>query len=112
MTHNSNIHAEQSTGQTIPQDPLTFLSWLYGDDAPGWLTISTFNNQPTQWFEACRLEDIAIYCQAIARRYNCLFLRSGCAKSTFRTGGARVPMWWEFLAFGSTGHQACRTHQG
>jgi predicted P-loop ATPase len=73
MTHNSNIHAEQSTGQTIPQDPLTFLRWLYGDDAPGWLTISTFDTQPTQWFPAHQLEQVATYSQAIARRYNCYF---------------------------------------
>ena len=73
MTHESNIHAEQSTGQTIPQDPLTFLRWLYGTEAPGWLTISTFDHQPTQWFPAHQLEQVATYCQAIARRYNCYF---------------------------------------
>jgi hypothetical protein len=50
---------------------LTFLRWLYGDDAPGWLTISTFDSQPTQWFPAHQLEQVATYCQAIAQRYNC-----------------------------------------
>jgi hypothetical protein len=41
--------AEKSRDQEPPSDPLTFLRWLYGDDAPGWLTISTFHRQqPTQ----------------------------------------------------------------
>jgi putative DNA primase/helicase len=62
-----------SAGQACPQDPLTFLRWLYGDEAPGWLTISTFDSQPTQWFPAHQLEQVATYCQAIARRYNCYF---------------------------------------
>jgi hypothetical protein len=60
-------------GHDIPQDPLTFLRLLYGDDAPGWLTISTFDSQPTQWFPAHQLEQVATYCQAIARRYNVYF---------------------------------------
>jgi hypothetical protein len=42
-------NASSSNGQP-PADALTFLRWLYGDDAPGWLTISTFDSQPTQWF--------------------------------------------------------------
>jgi hypothetical protein len=50
-----------------------FLQCLYGDDAPGWLTISTFDTQPTQWFQAHQLEQVAIYCEAIARRYNVYF---------------------------------------
>jgi hypothetical protein len=54
-------------------DALAFLRWLYGDDAPGWLTISTFDAQPTQWFQASQLEQVATYCQAIARRYNVYF---------------------------------------
>ena len=49
---------------------LTFLRWLYGDDPPGWLTISTFDSQPTQWFPAHKLDQVATFCQAIARRYN------------------------------------------
>jgi hypothetical protein len=62
-----------SAGQACSQDPLTFLRWLYGDEAPGWLTISTFDSQPTQWFPANQLEQVATYCQAVARRYNCYF---------------------------------------
>ncbi len=62
-----------SVGQGIPQDPLTFLRFLYGDDAPGWLTISTFDSQSTQWFPASQLEQVATYCEAIARRYNVYF---------------------------------------
>jgi hypothetical protein len=66
---------------SLPDDPLedkstdalTFLRWLYGDDAPGWLTISTFDGQPTQWFLARQLEQVATYCHAIARRYNVYF---------------------------------------
>jgi hypothetical protein len=55
------------------QSALTFLRWLYGDDPPGWITISTFDSQPTQWFPANQIEQVAHYCQAIARRYNCYF---------------------------------------
>jgi len=55
------------------QIALTFLHWLYGDEAPGWLPISTFDHQPTQWFSAHQLDQVATYCQAIARRYNCYF---------------------------------------
>jgi P4 family phage/plasmid primase-like protien len=73
MSTDPSISVEPSPGQTIPQDPLTFLRWLYGDDAPGWLTISTFDSQPTQWFPAHQLDQVATYCQAIARRYNCYF---------------------------------------
>jgi hypothetical protein len=73
MPHDPNIHEDDPPEQTIPQGPLTFLRWLYGDDAPGWLTISTFDSQPTQWFPADQLEHVAIYCQAIARRYNVYF---------------------------------------
>jgi hypothetical protein len=69
MTHNSNIHEHDPPGQSA----LRFLRWLYGDDPPGWLTISTFDTQPTQWFPANQLEQVATYCQAIARRYNCYF---------------------------------------
>jgi hypothetical protein len=61
MSTDPSISVEPSPGQTIPQDPLTFLRWLYGDDAPGWLTISTFDSQPTQWFPAQQLDQVATY---------------------------------------------------
>lgn len=52
---------------------VSFLMALYGPDAPGWLTISTFDSQPTQWFPAHQLDQVATYCQATARRFNVYF---------------------------------------
>lgn len=70
-------NASSSNGQP-PTDALTFLRWLYGDDAPGWLTVSTFDSQPTQWFPAHQLQQVATYCQAIARRCNVALWHCSC----------------------------------
>ena len=68
MAHEPNVN---DTGPEGKSPGLTFLRWLYGEDAPGWLTISTFDRQqPTRWFSAHQLDQVATYCQAIARRYN------------------------------------------
>jgi hypothetical protein len=38
-----------------------FLRWLYGDEAPGWLTIFSLPGEHTEWFPARALEDAAAY---------------------------------------------------
>jgi hypothetical protein len=73
MAHNHSIHDDAHEEKSASPDVLTFLHWLYGDDAPGWLTVSTFDSQPTQWFPAHQLDQVATYCQAITRRYNVYF---------------------------------------
>jgi hypothetical protein len=73
MAYEDSIPDDGHHGQHPSSDALTFLHWLYGDYAPGWLTISTFDSQPTQWFPANQLEQVATYCEAIARRYNVYF---------------------------------------
>ena len=73
MTHNANIHAEPSTGQTIPQDPLTFLRWLYGDDAPGWLTIWTLPDKSTAWYPVHHLAEAAAYAASRAMTHDVYF---------------------------------------
>jgi hypothetical protein len=73
MTHDPSIYAEPSAGQTIPQDPLTFLRWLYGDEAPGWLTIWTLPDKATAWFPADHLQEASIYAAERAATHDVYF---------------------------------------
>ena len=69
MAHDPNIHEDGPPEQTIPQDPLTFLRWLYSDDAPGWLTIWLWPTKHTQWFRATHLGQAAAY--AVKQAQDC-----------------------------------------
>jgi hypothetical protein len=53
-------HAAQN-GQEASSQTLNFLRWLYGDDAPGWLTIWTLPDKATAWFPLKRLDEAGRY---------------------------------------------------
>jgi hypothetical protein len=69
MTHDPSIPddvpEEKSAAQGTSFDVLNFLRWLYGDDAPGWLTISTIPQKSdymsTEWFPGHALRAAARY---------------------------------------------------
>jgi hypothetical protein len=56
-----NNNVSESNGQAASPDALTFLRWLYGDDALGWLSIWTFSDKATGWYPAHRLTLAAKY---------------------------------------------------
>jgi hypothetical protein len=56
-----NDNAYASNGQAASTDALTFLRWLYGDDATGWLSIWTLPDKVTGWYPAHRLPLAAKY---------------------------------------------------
>ena len=50
---NNNVSA--STGQAALPDTLSFFRWIFGDDAPGWLSIWTLPDKATGWYPTDRL---------------------------------------------------------
>jgi putative DNA primase/helicase len=55
-------HSSQNgQGPSSHTQTLNFLRWLYGDDAPGWLTIWTLPDKTTAWFPIERLDEASRY---------------------------------------------------
>jgi hypothetical protein len=50
-----------------------FLQCLYGDNAPGWLTIWTLPDRATRWFPAQKLEDAATHAINLAEMHDVYF---------------------------------------
>jgi hypothetical protein len=61
-----SIPREHADAQAVAHQ---FLHWLYGDEAPGWLTIWLWPTKHTQWFHATHLDQAAAY--AVKQAQSC-----------------------------------------
>jgi P4 family phage/plasmid primase-like protien len=73
MAHDPSIPHDAHEEKSASSDVLTFLRWLYGDDAPGWLTIWTLPDKATGWYPAHKLRHAAAYALNRADTHNVYF---------------------------------------
>jgi hypothetical protein len=108
-----NFNASSSNGQP-PADAFTFFRSLYGDDAPGWLTISaipkTFDYMVTEWFPGHALTAAARYVKA--RREDAdVYVGLGLRKEQRKEGRGEsqdvlgIPALWVELDFKHPAHK-------